>query len=421
MTLDYNRFTNVRFMVMNMKVTVLGGAGAIGRSAAKALVASKFFDEIMLVDIEEEKVRSVSKECGGNTKCAKADIGKPETIMSVIKDADVVLNCTGPFYETGPKVLEMAIQAKKNYVDVCDDYDATIKMLGLDEKAKKAGISALMGMGSSPGASNLFAKFCATTLLSEVDSVDIYHAHGGEPFEGPGVIKHRIHGMTMDIPVFDKELKTVKFFGESGKAMIQEVEFPDLGTYKVFPYPHPETITLPKYLKGVKWVMNRGVVLPIEYMEVIMDIVKSGMTSVKPIAVSGHEIAPLDFAIAYILEKRAELNKKTGMTEPMGGVKVVVKGKEKGKKVQYVVYATSTGGMMEGTGTPAAIGALLMATVNTSKPKIRIKGVFPPEAGVDPIDAFEWAGKFSKSGSGIGIKAQKIDEAGNAKPIPLPL
>jgi saccharopine dehydrogenase-like NADP-dependent oxidoreductase len=404
-----------------MKVTVLGGAGAVGSSAAKALVTSKFFDQILLVDIEEEKVKRIAKECGGNTSCAKADIGKPETVKAVIKDADVVLNCTGPFYETGPKVLEIAIQAGKNYVDICDDCDATIKMLALDERAKKAGISALMGMGSSPGATNLFAKFCSTTLLSEVDSVDIYHAHGGEPYEGPGVIKHRIHGMSMDIPVFDRELKSVKFFGESGRAMIQEVEFPDLGTYRVFPYPHPETLTLPKYLKGIKWVMNRGVVLPLEYMEITMDIVRSGMTSEEPLNVGGHMVVPLDFAIAYILKKRAELNKKTGMTEPMGGVKVVVKGKEKGKRVQYVVYATSTGGMMEGTGTPAAIGALLMATANTSKPKIKIKGVFPPEAGVDPIDTFEWAGKFSKSGAGIGIKAQKIDEAGNVKPIPLPI
>jgi len=149
--------------------------------------------------------------------------------------------------------------------------------------------------------------------------------------------------------------------------------------------------------------------------------VRLGLTTEEPLDVGHRNVVPLDFSIAYIIKKREELNRKAGLTEPMGGVKVVVRGKEKGKKVQYVVYATSTGGMMEGTGTPAAIGALIMATASGPKPKIKMKGVFPPEAAVDPIDTFEWAGKFKKGGAGIGIQAEKIDEDGKAKPIPLPM
>jgi saccharopine dehydrogenase (NAD+, L-lysine-forming) len=178
---------------------------------------------------------------------------------------------------------------------------------------------------------------------------------------------------------------------------------------------------LPKYLKGVKWVMNRGVVLPIEYMELIMDMVRLGITIDDPLDVGGRKIVPLDFAVAYIIKRREDLSKKYGYTQPMGGVKVVVAGKEKGKKVQYVVNAASTGGMMEGTGTPAAIGAILMASVRGRTPKIKAKGVFPAEAGVDPVDAFEWAGKFKEKGGGIGIKVEKIDEEGKAKPVPLPI
>ncbi|WXG47401.1 MAG: saccharopine dehydrogenase NADP-binding domain-containing protein [Candidatus Atabeyarchaeum deiterrae] len=403
----------------NTKVTLLGGGGAIGSSAAKALVTSRVFDEVLLADVEIEKIRKLAKVLGENTSAAKVDIHRPETIKDVTKNSDVVLNCTGPFYECGPKVLEAVIEAGKNYVDVCDDYDATVKMLGYDKKAKDAEISALIGMGSSPGASNLFAKFCTSYL--QVESVDIYHAHGGEPYEGPGVIKHRLHGMQMDIPVFDEELKTVQFFGEDGKALIQEIEFSGLGKYPVYPYPHPETITLPKYLKGVKWVMNRGVVLPVEYMELIMDMVRLGIVSEEPLDVGSKKIIPLDFAVAYIIKKREELNKKTGFTKPMGGVKVVVKGKEKGKNVQYVVNAASTGGMMEGTGTPAAIGAILMSSIKGKTPKIKMKGVFPPEAAVDPVDAFEWAGKFKEKGGGIGIKVERIDEEGKVKPVALPI
>ena len=131
-------------------------------------------------------------------------------LKNALKGCDVVLNCTGPFYKFGMPILKGVIQAGINYVDICDDVDTTLEMLKLDAAAKKAKVCALIGMGSSPGATNIVAKFIAQTLLDEVDSVDIFHAHGGEPFEGEGVIGHRYHCMTIDIPMFlDGELKYV--------------------------------------------------------------------------------------------------------------------------------------------------------------------------------------------------------------------
>jgi len=401
----------------NMRVVVLGGAGTVGSWTARSLIASEFFDEVILADVDVEKMKKLVEELGGNISYLKVNVENSEALKDAIKNVDVVVNCVGPFYKYGPKILGTVIDAGKNYVDICDDYDATLKMFELDEKARINGISALIGMGSSPGASNIFAKFCSDYLLDEIESIDIYHAHGGEPYEGPGVIKHRIHSMLIDIPVFDNgELKSVRFMNESGKSLIKEIEFPELGKFKVYPYPHPETITLPRYIKGLKWVMNRGVVLPEEYMKLIVDIVKIGMISEEPLEVYGCRVSPIDFAVAYIIKRREELLKKTGLTEPVGAIKIVVKGVEKGKRVQYVATATSKGGMMEGTGIPAAIGTILMGSG-----KIKMKGVFPPEAAVNPMDVFEWAGKFRKKGKSIGIKLNRIDEEGNVKEIPLPI
>jgi len=44
------------------------------------------------------------------------------------------------------------------------------------------------------------------------------------------------------------------------------------------------------------------------------------------------------------------LLRKAGPTEPVGAVKIVIRGVEKRKRVEYVVTAKSKGGMMEGTG-----------------------------------------------------------------------
>lgn len=400
-----------------MRVVVLGGAGTVGSWTVRSLVVSDVFDEVILADIDVEKMKKLVTELGGKVSYLKVDAEKPETVKEALEHVDVVVNCVGPFYKYGPKILKTTIETGKNYVDICDDYDATLKMFELDGEAREAGVSALIGMGSSPGASNLFVKFCSDYLLEETESVDIYHAHGGEPYEGPGVIKHRIHSMLIDIPVFDNgKLRSVKFLEENGESLIEEVEFPELGKFKVYPYPHPETITLPRYIKGLKWVMNRGVVLPEEYMKLIIEIVKLGLISEEPIEVHGYKIAPIDFAVSYIIEKRKELLRKAGLTEPVGAVKIVIRGVEKGKRVEYVVTATSKGGMMEGTGVPAAIGAILMASG-----KIEMKGVFPPEAAVNPMDAFVWVGKFRKKGKTIGVKVKKIDEEGNVKEIPLPI
>jgi saccharopine dehydrogenase (NAD+, L-lysine-forming) len=136
-------------------------------------------------------------------------------------------------------------------VDINDDVDATREVLKMDKDAKVANITALIGMGSSPGVTNLLAKFAAENFLDSVESIDLYHAHGGEPLEGPGVIYHRIHSMTIDIPVFvNGRFKTVNFFEDTGRALEEEVEFHKLGKYRVHPYPHPETITLPRSISS---------------------------------------------------------------------------------------------------------------------------------------------------------------------------
>lgn len=400
-----------------MKVTVLGGCGAIGSIAVHTLVSTGLFQEVVIADINVEKARMLaSKLAPGRVSAVKVDAGDPDSIRKAVEGSTVVLNCVGPFYKYGPTVLGTVIEAGINYVDICDDYDATGKLLEMDSKAREKGVSALIGMGSSPGISNVIVRFCADNLLDEVESIDIYHAHGGEKVEGPAVVKHRIHSMMIDIPVFlDGEFKTVRLFEESGRMLEEEVEFPGIGKYRVYAYPHPETITLPRYIKGVKRVTNLGLVLPPAYAELIKSVVRLGMVDEKPITVGDCQVSPLDFAVAFILSQREKLLKEAGITEPMGCLMIVVKGKLKGKGYKYVFSMYSRGkGMGAGTGIPAALGTILMA-----QGKINRKGVFPPEAGVDPRDIFSLASKYIKidGKSGFPINVERIDEEGNVEKL----
>ncbi len=395
----------------------------MGSVAAKTLAAQDVSSQIIIGDINQQRAEAIiSENPHNNISFIKVNAEDPQSIQSAISGCDLVVNCIGPFYKTVKIILEQVIEAKINYVDVCDDVDVTLEIFNWHEKAKKAGITALIGMGSSPGATNLLAKFAADHLLDKTDAIDIFHAHGGEPFEGEGVIGHRFHCMSIDIPMFlDGELKYVKFFAEDGRALRRTFDFPAIGNdIKVYPYPHPEQVTIPNYIP-LKQVTNRGTVLPDEYYTLTKDVCKAGLASREPVIVNGQEVAPYDFAMAYIIRERERILKETDFGQQRGCCSVVATGKKDGKYAEYRFHmASRSEALGEGTGIPAAIGALLM-----QQGKVTQKGVLPPEGCVNPVDFIDLISKVmnldkkdkdSHEEFG-GVIVQKIDEDGNIELI----
>jgi saccharopine dehydrogenase (NAD+, L-lysine-forming) len=336
-------------------------------------------------------------------------------LRALLKDADVVLNCTGPFYKFVKPILKAAIAEKKNYVDVCDDVDVTLEILDWDAKAKKAGVSCLIGMGSSPGATNLLAAMAAFNLLDSTDSIDIFHAHGGEPFEGEGVIGHRFHCMSIDIPMFlDGEMKYVKYFEPSGIALRETFDFPLLGPVPLYPYPHPEQVTMPRFIK-CKQVTNKGSVLPNQYYEMTRDLCGLGLGSKEAIEVKGKKVVPQEFATAFIIQERERILKAVNFGSQRGCVSVIVKGRKDGKARAFRFHLFSgSQALGEGTGIPAAIGAIIML-----EGKVTCKGVMPPEGMCKPMDFLALVPKVmtldaKKEGgkSFGGVLVEQVDENG---------
>lgn len=397
------------------KIIVLGGCGAVGSVAVSTLASLPDFSEIIIGDINIQRAHRIIAELGSQkVRAVQVDASDPESIKSAIANSDMVLNCIGPFYIFGPKVLKVCLEARKNYVDVCDDVDATIDILKMNAIAQQSNITALIGMGSSPGVTNLLAKYTADNLLDEVNSIDIYHAHGGEPFEGPGVIAHRFHAMTIDIPIFiDGQFQQVKFFEESGKALEEDIEFHKLGSFTVSPYPHPETITLPKYIPGIKQVTNKGTVLPPEYFQLTADMVRLGLTEEEPIDVKGSSIRPFDFAIAFLLKQRERILRKTRFGTQRGCVKVRIRGRLEDHNHTFIFsLASENQALGEGTGIPAALSAALM-----KRGLITEKGVLPPEACIEPMDFMnimrEYLGLESVGADSSPLIIESINWKGN--------
>jgi len=388
----------------------------------RSLATGEDFDEIVVADVRQEQAGQVARATGNpRVRAAHVDALDPGSIRSVTQGAAVVLNCIGPFYKFGPPVLQVAIDLGVDYVDVCDDLRPTRQMLAMDDAAKRAGIGALIGMGNSPGLANVFVKLCSDQLLDQVESVDIMHIHGGEAEEGAAVIKHRIHAMVNDVPLFiDGKFITVRQLDESGRDYIVETEFRDIGSFPVYPYPHPETITLPEHVPGLRRATNLGVVFPLSYFHLTQDMVRVGACSETPLRVQGHDIIPLEFSVAHILAQRPRLLQEAGITGPAGCLKVVVCGTKDGKISTFVLSLSSrSAGAGEGTGIPAAVGAILMA-----RGQVPRRGVYPPEAAVQPLEILALAGeimrRLSAGGSGA-VHVEHIDAAGKRTPVPLSL
>ena len=81
---------------------------------------------------------------------------------------DVVINTVGPFFKFGPPVLEAAIECGCHYLDINDDWEPTVEMLKYNDDASNKGVTAILGMGASPGLTNMLGA----AALKELDEVE---------------------------------------------------------------------------------------------------------------------------------------------------------------------------------------------------------------------------------------------------------
>ena len=122
------------------KLVIMGGCGAVGSTAMRSLASTDHYDEYVVADRDIEAARKLSSELGPErVKAFELDADDPGNLREAMRGASVVLNCVGPFYKYGPPILEAAIAAGVDYVDICDDMDATEIMLEMDGKAREAG------------------------------------------------------------------------------------------------------------------------------------------------------------------------------------------------------------------------------------------------------------------------------------------
>ncbi len=368
-----------------MRALVLGGAGGMGQGVARDLIKQQQVIDVVLGDLYPVPERLAPKlRDSEKVSLIKMDVNDHDGMVNTFKGIDVVINCAGPFYKTAVPVAKAAVEAKVNYIDICDDYEGTEILFNseIDKMAGEAGITVLTGMGSDPGTNNVLVKWYADRLDS-VDEIYLYWVVSIAELAG-AAWDHSLHMTLGKVPQYlNGELVHV----EGGTEVVAEEFLEPLGTCHVRYVGHPQPITIPKYIKGVRNVVIKGALIPQWVDELIKEQKDTGFLGKGPIDIKGTGVTPYDLALK-LWETIPERRDKGPQAS---GLKVIVQGERGGKKVTYT--ADMVGRMAPGTGLPASIAALMMDAGDVTE-----KGVVAPEGCIDP-DKFLAA--FLKRGARI--------------------
>ncbi len=383
-----------------MNVLALGGCGDMGRMVVAILLESPKISLITIADKNYELAKTIVEMIGSDKLSAfEIDVNDSEKLFNLIASHDIVMNTVGPFYKFAKMILEACIKAKKPYIDICDDWKPTLDLLDMDEKAKTAGISAIIGIGASPGITNLLAVL-ACSKLDEVDELITawgfsegkegkrprYYVTGkmlkkklGPPPErANAAVEHLLFETLEKIPTF----KNGKIIEIDALTEAEPLQFPGFKDTYVCHIGHPETVTLPRIIKAktISLVMFLGETATDLTREYRQKILEKKLTITEAAIVLDREFKNL---IKRARMGRAPIKEYIGMPPSLC---VIATGTKDGKrkKVAIALGRNPYDEMAGLTGVPLAIATIMMI-----EGKIKGKGVLTPEESIDPDEFFD--------------------------------
>jgi saccharopine dehydrogenase-like NADP-dependent oxidoreductase len=347
-----------------MRIIVLGGAGDMASRAVRELAAEPDVTRVTIADCNLETAERLASELGEKVVATYVDANDHGALVAAIGGHDAAASGIGPFYRFEARAARAAVEAGVPYVSLCDDYDGAQAALELDDLAKLSGVTVLTGLGWTPGLSNLLARKGAGHF-DLIDEINVAWGSSASDSEGYAVILHTLHIFTGRVPSFQKG-RLIKVPAGSGKEVV--LFPPPVGRVNCYHLGHPEPVTLPRFLPGVKTVTLKGGLSEQPLNDLAIWLARLRLTDTP---------AKKD-VLGQIIKATLPLLSKLGEAEePCSAVRVDVGGWVGGvyRQVSYGAAAH----MPDLTGIPLAIGALMLA-----RGDIKMTGVVGPEACIEP-------------------------------------
>ena len=369
-----------------MHIIVLGGAGAMGRVTVRTLTEYEDVDQITIADYNEERARDVAATLNSSKiRVMQIDVCDSERLSTLVRGATVVLSAVE--YVFNQPILRVCIQEKVHYADLGGLFHMTRKLMDMSPEAEAAGITAILGMGGTPGITNILAR-AAVDKLDRVDSIKVQLGCSDDtpstaPLVAPYSIRTILDEFTRPPQVFQEGI----WYPQQPLTGQEELIFPlPVGRATAIFSLHSECASFPVSFrdKGIRHVSFK-IAFPSDFMKKLKFLVDIGFGSDEPISVRGVKVSPRE-VLARLLEMTPVED-----VEPQDCdvLRVVVAGEAQGQRLeivnQVVVLPYRRWGIGAGaldTGTPLAIAGHMLANEEITR-----RGAFGPELCI-PVEPF---------------------------------
>lgn len=358
-----------------MNILALGGCGAMGRATSWALAENEAVSDLVIADADLETAESFAAELPVNVRTEHVDVTDLENLIATIEDVDVVANALP--YKFNIDVMEACLEAGCHYLDLGGLYHKTQDQLDYEKEFAEAGLTAVLGIGASPGMTNVATAMGATRL----DVVESIHIRTGAKGGGEGFAysaKTILDELTMEPVVYHNgEFQTLDPL--SGQ---ETYTMPDpVGEVEGFHSIHSELATMPTSFEGVKDVDFRVAFSP-DLVNICEVLINLNLTSEETVEFKGVEMSPREF-----LDWHLDRQPKPGVVEEWKSFRIDVTGQRGGEYEHYRYTAVVESRLDDWelkatavwTGIPMAVGAILIGQGDALA-----AGAKPPEELFDP-------------------------------------
>jgi saccharopine dehydrogenase-like NADP-dependent oxidoreductase len=322
---------------------LLVGAGGVGDAIAKIAARRGFFETIVVSDYDltraERTIAWIETKHGaqnGRFVAAQIDASDPDSVTAVALQHAVthVMNAVEPRFV--PTIFAGALAADADYLDMAmslsephptNPHEETGVKLGDDQFAQApdwetAGRLALVGMGVEPGLSDVFARYAADHLFSEIDELGtrdganlvVRDEAGNEIFVPSFSIWTTIEECLNPPVIWEKER------GWYTTAPFSEPEvfvFPEgIGAVECVNVEHEEVLLMPRWVDAKRVTFKYG--LGDEFIGILKTLNQLGLDRTEPVRVRSANgpvmVAPRDVVAAGLPDPAALGPRMTGKT-----------------------------------------------------------------------------------------------------------
>jgi saccharopine dehydrogenase (NAD+, L-lysine forming) len=344
---------------------LLVGAGGVGTAFAR-IAARRPFAELVIGDYDLARAQRAAAAKDSYT-AVQLDARDEAATAALLAEhhCDVLMNATDPRFVM--PLFRAALAAKVHYLDMAmslshpdpaQPYAKTGVKLGDEQFAmsaqwEEAGKLALAGIGVEPGLSDVFARYAADELFSEIRELGVRDganlAVAGYDFAPTFSIWTTIEEC-LNPPVIweaDRGWFTTPPFSEP-----ETFTFPaGIGPVECVNVEHEEVLLMPRWVKAKRVTFKYG--LGDEFIGVLQTLHKLGLDRTDPVSVGGAQVSPRDVVAACLPDPATLGDKMTGLT--CAGTWVTGTGKDGAPREVYLYHVADNAQTMAEYGSQAVV------------------------------------------------------------------